>query len=401
MSFGGKMVARYRVTVKVVLGNRRGSCYTAGMDEWPDIEIRRLRRRLLKWYDAHQRQMPWRDSRDPYAIWVSEIMLQQTRVAAATDYFNRWMAKFPAVETLARAPLDDALKLWEGLGYYSRCRNLHKAANLVVEQFDSALPTTAKELLSLPGIGRYTAAAISSIAFGRREAVLDGNVIRVLCRLANDDRDPRQTKANQELWDRAARLLSPTRPGDFNQAMMELGATVCTPKSPSCMICPKQCPLSKLCAGLAAGTAANLPTKAPKKTPPHYVIAAAVVIDSRGRILIGRRKEGGMLAGLWEFPGGKSEAGETPEKTAARETAEEVGLDIEIVEPIAVVEHAFSHFRITLHTFLARKTSRRRAKAIDVAEIRWVAPTELAAFAFPKANHTTLDWIKSQFVKKA
>jgi A/G-specific adenine glycosylase len=362
------------------------------MDAWNNIEIRRLRRQLLKWYDAHQRQMPWRDSRDPYAIWVSEIMLQQTRVAAATDYFNRWMTRFPTAETLARATLDDALKLWEGLGYYSRCRNLHKAAKLVVGQFDSVLPTAAKELLSLPGIGRYTAAAISSIAFARREAVLDGNVIRVLCRLANDDRDPRQTKTNEELWDRAARLLSPTRPGDFNQAMMELGAMVCTPKSPSC----DACPLVKLCAGFAAGTATSLPTKAPKKKPPHYVIAAAVVIDSRGRILIGRRKEGGMLAGLWEFPGGKAEPGETPEQTAVRETAEEVGLNIEIIEPIAVVEHAFSHFRITLHTFLARKISRRRAKAIDVTEVRWVTPTELAEFAFPKANHKTLDWIRAR-----
>ena len=366
------------------------------MNHLDDNAIRQLRRRLLKWYDAHQRQMPWRDSRDPYAIWVSEIMLQQTRVAAATDYFNRWMAKFPTVVDLARAPLDDALKLWEGLGYYSRCRNLHKAANLVVAEFGSALPTTAKELLALPGIGRYTAAAIASIAFGQREAVLDGNVIRVLCRLANDDRDPRASAVNEELWQRAERLLSPKRPGDFNQAMMELGAMVCTPKSPSCVICPKKCPLTKLCAGYATGTAASLPTKAPKKIPPHYVIAAAVVIDSRGRVLIGRRKEGGMLAGLWEFPGGKAEPGETPGQTAARETAEEVGLDIEIVEPIAVVEHAFSHFRITLHTFLARKTSRRRAKAIDVTEVRWVAPAELAKFAFPKANHATLDWIAAR-----
>ncbi|MBT3278566.1 MAG: A/G-specific adenine glycosylase [Phycisphaerales bacterium] len=366
------------------------------MDHLDNNAIRQLRRRLLKWYDTHQRQMPWRDSRDPYAIWVSEIMLQQTRVAAATDYFNRWMAAFPAVETLAAAPLDDALKLWEGLGYYSRCRNLHNAAKLVVSEFDGALPTTASSLLALPGIGRYTAAAIASIAFNRREAVLDGNVIRVLTRLCNDDRDPRASAVNNELWARAERLLSPTRPGDFNQAMMELGAMVCTPKSPRCVDDPKLCPLSKLCAGFAAGTAETLPKKAPKKKPPHYTIGAAVVMDSRGRVLIARRKEGGMLAGLWEFPGGKAESGESPADAAARETAEEVGLDIEIIEPIATVEHAFSHFRITLHTFLARKTSRRRAKAIDVAEVRWVPPADLASFAFPKANHATLRWIADQ-----
>ena len=353
-----------------------------------------LRRELLCWFDAHQREMPWRGSRDPYAIWVSEIMLQQTRVTAVMPYFQRWMKRFPTVGALARARQGSVLKLWEGLGYYSRARNLHKAARLVCEEFGGVVPGDMDGLRLLPGVGRYTAGAIASIAFGLVEPVLDGNVIRVLCRLFRIDTPPRQAATLEELWSLAGKLLCEQRPGDFNQAMMELGAMVCLPKTPSCA----SCPLGSHCRARKAGVQASLPIKAAKKPIPHHTIVAGVIRAKRGggeKILIDRRPEAGLLGGLWEFPGGKVEPGETLPDALAREIREEVGLAVTVGEEICVVEHAYSHFRITLHAFaceLANPRSRPRAIACD--EVKWVAPAALKNYAFPKANHKILETLQ-------
>ena len=350
-----------------------------------------IRRALLKWFREDARDLPWRKTKDPYFIWLSEIILQQTRVDQGLPYYLRFTRAFPTVRDLADAPEGKVLKLWEGLGYYSRARNLHKAARLVCEEFGGVVPGDMDGLRLLPGVGRYTAGAIASIAFGLVEPVLDGNVIRVLCRLFRIDTPPRQAATLEELWSLAGKLLSETRPGDFNQAMMELGAMVCLPKTPSCA----SCPLGSHCRARKAGVQASLPIKAAKKPIPHHTIVAGVIRARRGggeKILIDRRPEAGLLGGLWEFPGGKVEPGETLPDALAREIREEVGLAVTVGEELCIVEHAYSHFRITLHAFaceLANPRSRPRAIACD--EVKWVAPAALKNYAFPKANHKILE----------
>jgi A/G-specific adenine glycosylase len=344
-----------------------------------------VRDALIEWYAEYRRDLPWRRTGDPYAVWVSEIMLQQTRVAAAIPYFRRWMQQFPTVAALAEAALDDVLKLWEGLGYYSRARNLHRAARQIVRQHGGMLPDTAAGLQTLPGIGRYTAGAIASIAFGLDEPVLDGNVIRVLSRVFRIEADPRKAATREELWSLARKLIPPGQASELNQAMMDLGATICLPRNPLC----ESCPLGRRCHARRAGLQNDLPRKAPRQKTPHYTIAAAVV-RKRGRVLIDRRPEDGLLGGLWEFPGGKQQHGETPAETAAREVREEVGIRIDVGEEIAVVNHAYSHFRITLHAFEANWVSG-RARAIHCDAVRWVWPSQLRRYAFPKANQTILD----------
>jgi len=344
-----------------------------------------VRDALIGWYAAHQRDLPWRRTSDPYAVWVSEIMLQQTRVAAVIPYYQRWLERFPDVAALARADLDEVLKLWEGLGYYSRARNLHKAARQVMREHVGRLPETVDALGTLPGVGRYTAGAIASIAFGLDEPVLDGNVVRVLSRVFRIEGDPRQPAVREELWSLARGLIPPGQAGELNQAMMDLGATICLPRKPLCV----GCPLHELCAAREAGLQHDLPRKAPRQTTPHHTIAAAVV-RKRGRVLIDRRPQAGLLGGLWEFPGGKQLPGETLPQTAAREVREEVGIRIEVGEQIAVVKHAYSHFRITLHAFQAEWVSG-QARPLQCDAVRWVWPSQLRRYAFPKANQAILD----------
>jgi A/G-specific adenine glycosylase len=344
-----------------------------------------LRDALLAWYAEHQRDLPWRRTRDPYAVWVSEIMLQQTRVAAAIPYYQRWMQQFPTVAALAEAALDDVLKLWEGLGYYSRARNLHRAARQLAREHNCQLPRSADRLAKLPGIGRYTAGAIASIAFGLDEPVLDGNVVRVLTRVFRIEKDPRKAPVREELWTLARRLIPPGRASELNQAMMDLGATICLPRNPLC----ENCPLIRRCHARRAALQNDLPRKAPRQKTPHYTIAAAVV-RKHGRVLIDRRPEDGLLGGLWEFPGGKQQQDETLSETARREVREEVGIHVDVGEEIAVVNHAYSHFRITLHAFEANWVSG-RARAIHCDAVRWVWPSQLRRYAFPKANQAILN----------
>lgn len=344
---------------------------------------REISRRLLRWFRPDLRNMPWRGG-EPYAVWISEIMLQQTRVEAVKPYFLRFMRRFPTIASLAQAPLADVLKQWEGLGYYARARNLHKAAKAVCTDFGGKLPQTVKELRTLGGIGRYTAGAIASIAFGLDEPVLDGNVTRVLCRVFAIDSNPKSSATREELWKLAQSLLPPGKAGLFNQALMDLGATVCTPQNPLC----RQCPLHPTCRAHHSGRQEELPVKAAPKTLPHYTIVAGVVWKA-GRILIDRRKPQGLLGGLWEFPGGKVQPGETLDQALIREIREEVGISVRVLEPLVAIRHAYSHFRITLHVFHCRHVSG-TPKPIACDAIKWVRPADLADFAFPKANHAAL-----------
>ncbi len=339
-----------------------------------------LQSQLLAWYRKHRREMPWRGAADPYAVWVSEIMLQQTQVATVRPYYARWMKRFPDVRALARATPGAVLKAWEGLGYYSRARNLHAAAKRVVTDFGGEVPRTAESLRSLPGIGRYTAGAIASIAFGLDEPVLDGNVARVLCRVSLVKRPPKEPRTQRALWGIARELLPAGRAGDFNQALMDLGATVCTPRNPQC----PRCPVEPFCRARAEGLEGRLPARSRRKPLPHHEICVGVVRKA-GRILIDRRNDDGLLGGLWEFPGGKRRRGESRQACVRREVLEELGVRVRVGAPVATVRHAYSHFRVTIHAFECDWVSG-RPRAIACAAWRWARPQDLGRYAFPAAN---------------
>lgn len=337
--------------------------------------------RLLAWYHQHRRQLPWRDEPTPYRVWISEIMLQQTRVTAVQPYFARFLDRFPTLPDLAAADQQEVLKAWEGLGYYSRARNLHRAAQTVVER-GGQIPGTSIELSELPGVGPYTAAAIASIAFGQASPVVDGNVLRVVARhrgLRDDIASTRTRNQVRESLLEAIQLAGD--PSAFNQAMMELGALVCTPRSPQC----SDCPLAPDCRALAEDVVGELPVKRKAKAVPHYEIAVGLVFDG-DFVLIAQRGQDQMLGGLWEFPGGKREGKEPLATTCVREVREETGLDVTVDETICTIQHAYSHFSITLTAFRCSLRGPAGALRCD-RPTHWVRLDQLREYPFPKANH--------------
>lgn len=345
---------------------------------------------LLAWYERTAADLPWRASHDAYRVWLSEIMLQQTQVETVKPYYERFLTAYPTVSDLAAAPLDDVLKLWEGLGYYSRARNLHRAAQAVAAQ-GGEFPHTVDELLALPGIGRYTAGAIASIAFGARASVLDGNVIRVYARLLDLLEDVTQTATQAKLWDQAEAWLPEQRAGDYNQALMDLGRLVCKPKKPLC----GQCPIRAHCLAYQRGTQDERPVKKAKAPTPHYDVTAGMIWNERGELLIAQRPLDGLLGGLWEFPGGKQEDGETLPHCLQRELREELAIEVEVGELFTRVEHGFTHFRITLHAFTCRYVSG-EPQALGVRDWKWVLPGELSRYSFGKADRQVIDALDSR-----
>jgi A/G-specific adenine glycosylase len=350
-------------------------------DKLMAADIRGLRRRLLDWYERGRRPLPWRETSDPYRIWVSEVMLQQTQVKTAQPYYERFVRRFPTLHTLAGAGLEEVLKRWEGLGYYARARNLHRACAIVRERHSGRVPDTWAPLRALPGVGDYIAAAVLSIAFNRPHAVVDGNVKRVLARLLTMSAPVNQTASHRMFQEHADRLLDRRRPGDFNQAMMELGALVCTPASPQCA----RCPLTRFCGAHRSDATARYPRRVASRPVPETQAAVGVVFKN-GRVLITRRPAKGLLGGLWEFPGGKLRAGESPAAACVREIKEEVNLEVVVESALAQVRHAYSHFRIRLHVFRCRYAAG-RVRLKGPAAHRWVRISDLDRFAFPKANH--------------
>ena len=354
-----------------------------------------IKTKLLPWFAENKRSMPWRSNRTPYRVWISELMLQQTRVDQATPYFRRFMKRFPSLVSLARASQEDVLKMWEGLGYYSRARNLHKAARIIVEDMNGRFPSDYNDMIKLPGVGGYTAAAIGSLAFNQDLAVLDGNVIRVLSRLCAYTKDTRSSSARAELQQMAETLLVKGDAGSYNEAMMELGATVCLPMNPKCAVCP----LASACLGAQSGCPTDYPVKAPRKKVPHIVVGAAVVRNSKGEVLIAQRREQDMLGGLWEFTGGKQETGETMQQCIVRELKEELGINVEVNDFLTTVHHVYSHFTMDMHTYFARIKSG-RPRPLHCQDYRWVRIPGLRDFPYSKADLNIITELQKNAQKK-
>jgi len=344
----------------------------------PPEELRALRRRLLAWFDMHRRDLPWRvvdGIPDPYHVWVSEVMLQQTRVETVRPYYVRWLERFPTLEDLARASPDDVLRAWEGLGYYSRARNLHRAVREVADREGGRVPADPDRFRALPGVGRYTAGAVMSIAFGRQEPIVDGNVRRVFARWRDEE-----TPLDAEHWALAEQLVQGDRPGDLNQSVMELGATVCTPRSPRC----GDCPVGKWCGALAAGTQQFRPARRRARPIPTEECGVAIV-RSRARFLLVRRPEGGRLGGLWEFPGATTRPGELPAEAAIRAAEGLAGVRVSATTPLGRVEQALTHVRVVYHAF---NCSVEDSDPLDPSTTAtWVAPGEMSAFALSRGQH--------------
>ena len=334
--------------------------------------VKALRRRLLDWYRANRRDLPWRHTRDPYAIWISETMLQQTRVETVIPYWERFLARFPTVDALADAEADDVMQHWAGLGYYSRARNLQAAARSVVDEHGGALPDSVEALQTLKGVGRYTAGAVASIAFDRPAPILDGNVKRVLARVLHIRDDVTRPATERQLWATAEELAAGPSPGDLNQALMELGALVCTPRKPRCPACP----IARDCAARKAGDAEALPIKR-RATRVRKLEGVAAWLTRGGRVLAVRRPPEGLLGGLWELPGGELETGENAEQGLARCLRERVGMVAKDTTAVGQVKHVFTHRALTLHVYRgAAPAGRVRRDGFDAH--RWVSPAALA-----------------------
>jgi A/G-specific adenine glycosylase len=308
-------------------------------------------------------------------------MLQQTKVETVIPYFDRFLSVFPTVENLAAASRHDVMMLWEGLGYYSRARNLHAAAKIISSKYSGNIPDNRDDILSLPGIGPYTAAAVLSIAYNKPHAVVDGNVIRVLSRYAGIEGDIRVSSTAREIETLANELLDTEIPGDYNQALMELGSILCKPRSPECLICPLQAG----CVAFQTARTRELPYKSPKKTVPHYLIGIGIIENEAGELLIALRPDHAMLGGLWEFPGGKNRDGETIEETIRRELKEELGVEVVVERFLKQLDHTYSHFKVTLHAYMCRIT-KGIPRPVSSSQILWVKRNRLDRYPFPRAN---------------
>lgn len=336
---------------------------------------------LVQWYHKNKREMPWRDELDPYKIWVSEIMLQQTRVEQARPFFDRFIVQFPTVKDLASAHRQDVLKAWEGLGYYSRARNLQDAAITVMENFGGKIPESYEEIIKLKGIGPYTAAAVTSIAFGAPNAVVDGNVLRVVTRFLGIENDTRSSATVKEVQDWMSKCIHNEDPSDFNQSVMELGAMVCTPTNPDC----ENCPLNSHCIAFKTLKTDSIPYKSPAKKKDHKNIGVGIIENDKNEVLISLRPENVMLGGLWEFPGGKQEEGESIENTVERELLEELGIKVKAIHEFMKINHTYSHFSITMHAFKCVLLDG-IPQAKSSQQIKWVSKSDLELYPFPKAN---------------
>lgn len=360
-----------------------------------DISADAFTSRLLTWFAENGRDLPWRQRPSPYAVWISEIMLQQTQVDRVIPFFRRWMARFPDLESLAGARQDEVLKQWEGLGYYIRAANIHRAAREIQDRHRGRMPQEAYELARLPGIGDYTASAIASIAFGQACPAVDANAVRVGSRLFDVDAPKGSVASRSRVREGLARLVPLDQPGRFNQAVMDLGALVCRSRKPLC----HSCPVMAFCQAKARGMEGQRPVPTACRKPTAIDVAAGVLVHE-GRILIQKRPPNGLMANLWEFPGGKLHSRETPEQALRREFLEELELSVEVGRQIMIIRHSYTRFRVTLFVHWCRLLTRPdRLRLRAASDYRWVLPGELDGFAFPSADRKLLTVLKSELGK--
>jgi len=345
----------------------------------PTPDAPRFRRALLAWYDAHRRDLPWRRTRDPYAIWVSEIMLQQTQVSRVVEYWRRFLDRFPDIRSLAKAPEGEVLALWSGLGYYRRAKHLHAAARVIVEQFEGEVPSTVQDLRRLPGMGEYTSAAVGSIAFGERAAVVDANVVRVLCRILALRGDPSAGSLRGRIRDEAERLLDPDRPGDHNQAMMELGAVICTPTGPKCLICP----VAEFCGALRKGRPDDYPGTA-RKTETVEVLECAAVVTRRGKVLMAKQPhERGWWDGLWTLPRCPLSKVDDPAECLREVLSERFGLECVFEAKPEEVMYGVTRHRVRM---LVYRCNRPKGRLRNGSWGKWFAAKEVEALGVPSPH---------------
>jgi A/G-specific adenine glycosylase len=340
-----------------------------------------IARLLLTWYKKNKRALPWRETKDPYRIWLSEIMLQQTLVDTVIPYYRRFLDAFPTARALAQAELQDVLKVWENMGYYSRASHLHSAAGIIVEKFGGKIPDTHNELMALPGIGAYTAGAILSIAYGRAVPAVDGNVRRILSRLFAVCKPTDSQEGTLTLQNIASALIPARHPGDFNQALMDLGATVCKTKNPDCLLCP----LKNQCLGRKLNLQNTIPMTAKRPPLPHRHAAVAVIRDRDGRFLVVQRPSPGLLASLWMFPGGFIESADRAKADLRKQIKKDLGVVVKVEKYLASVDHAYTHFRLTLHAYacdIVGKTPRR----LNGRTWQWLRPEAFGTLPFSKVD---------------
>lgn len=335
-----------------------------------------LQKKLLSWYKKHHRKLPWREDSNPYKIWISEVMLQQTTVKTVLPYYKKWMKLFPDVESLSKAPLQKILKAWQGLGYYTRAKNLHRASRVIVDKFNGQIPVKYNTLINLPGFGPYTTAAVLSLAFNQPYPSVDANVRRVLMRLKG-----LHGEANPKIDKPLLRFLKPYLPqkkvGFFNQALMELGALVCRPRNPLCLLCP----ITEFCRAFEEGKQEIIPH--PKKKCYQKIEAVIAIIQEKGKYLIQKRPSQGLLADFWEFPGGKRKAGESVKKALHREIKEELSVDIQEEEFLACVNHAYTQFHVKLHAF---ECSLKGIPNLQKSNHKWVTVGGLRQYPLPSGS---------------
>jgi len=342
---------------------------------------------LLRWYRLHHRKLPWRKTRNPYHIWVSEIMLQQTTVQTVLPYYEKWLIRFPDIETLSSASLREVLKAWQGLGYYQRAKNIHKASRIFVESFQGEIPADFDVLRGIPGFGPYTTSAVMSIAFGKPYPAIDANVRRVWMRLMGQKKQA-GPRVDREIKKHMAPYVPKTRTGRFNQALMELGALVCRTKNPLCSLCP----VTAFCTAFARGEQEVIPS--PKRSNYRDIEAVVAIIEKQGKYLIQKRPPKGLLADLWEFPGGKKKAWETVEEALRRELKEELKADVARMVRLTSVKHSYTQFRVTLHAFFCSLDS---LPSLSVKKHRWVSLKNMKRYPFPSGSVKIIQHLEKEF----
>jgi len=352
-----------------------------------NLNVNDFQNKLLRWYKTHHRNLPWRETRDPYQIWVSEVMLQQTTVRAVLPYYRKWLRLFPDVETLSRTPLQKVLKVWQGLGYYQRAKNLHKASQMIRDKYGTQIPQYYDELIMLPGFGPYTAAAVLSLAFDKPYPVLDANVRRVLMRLkrVQNQADPKNDKTLLSFL--KAYLPPKKRVGLFNQALMELGALICRTKNPLCLLCP----ITEYCKAYKAGVQEIIPYS--KKRDYQKIEAVVGIVRKKGKYLIQKRPSKGLLADLWEFPGGKRKVGETLEAALRRELKEELKVDVKEDKFLIKVHHAYTLFRVTLYAYECRLENEPHLKKHLQ---QWVSLRALRRYPVPSGSAKIINFLEER-----